>query len=360
MSERVEQLLQAGNEASARVRNLWITFLLFGTYLAIAIGGTTHRQMLLESPIVLPILGAELPLVDFYRIAPGLFLVFHFYMLVQLYLLADKLRKFDAALRYPFVLKDAQKDLRTRTDNFLITQLLVGRQRVLLVRMFIWLAAWLTMVVAPVVLLLAFQIRFLAYHDVLTTWIQRAFLIADILLVWLLWPAVTSREGGLGGAVVALFWKPWVGLYRTLYLTVESAAASYRSGNFWTYLKVGFSGYTSFRRTWNQFLHNLFGAILTIVASVGVIGFSILVATIPAEPIERWLLHHEGPDERRDDWWISQPYMLAEVDIETMRSCLIVDESIGWRWNWWAIGKRSNSDQEDDIAVDYPCVKLGT
>ena len=39
MSNRVEQLLQTSNESSARVRNLWIAFLLFGTYLAIAIGG---------------------------------------------------------------------------------------------------------------------------------------------------------------------------------------------------------------------------------------------------------------------------------------------------------------------------------
>src|SRR6056297_1234783 len=174
MTERIEQLLQAGNETSARVRNLWITFLLFGTYLAIAIGSTTHRQMLLEAPIVLPILGAELPLVHFYQLAPILFLVFHFYLMVQLYLLAQKLHLLEDGITGPAVPKGARGDLRARTDNFLITQLLVGKAGGVLPRLFIRWAAWLTMIFAPVVLLLAFQVRFLPYHGVFTTWLHRA------------------------------------------------------------------------------------------------------------------------------------------------------------------------------------------
>jgi len=205
MSNRVEQLLQTSNESSARVRNLWIAFLLFGTYLAIAIGGTTHRQMLLEAPLVLPVLNTGLPLLDFYRIAPGLLLIYHFYMLVQLYLLSTKLMAFDQALVYPPVTQGARDDLRLRADNFLITQMLVGRRHAPLVRAFVWLVAWLTMAAAPIVLFLAFQIRFLPYHDVTTTWMYRGFLIADLLLLWVVWPAVSSKDGRLGWILASAF-----------------------------------------------------------------------------------------------------------------------------------------------------------
>ena len=358
MSERVEQLLQAGNEASARVRNLWITFLLFGTYLAIAIGGTTHRQMLLDERLELPVLDTSLPLLDFYRIAPGLFLIFHFYLLVQLYLLANKLREFDSALIYPFVLEPAQKDLRTRTDNFLITQLLVGRQRVWLVCAFVWLAAVLTMVVAPVVLLLAFQIRFLPYHDVTTTWIQRSYLIADVALVWLLWPAIASKSGRFGGVVAGLFLTPLTGLWDVIRNMAGRLFGHLSERDYRAYVATAFAARSSFQNLINRLLWNLVSAVFVVILSAGTIGFSLLVATIPAEEIERWLLNHTLPEDKDEKngeprWWLAPPG-LGAVTEEQMVACLsrparknaeavaAWNNEDGWRWNWWAHGSHDN------------------
>lgn len=316
MTERVEQLLRAGNEASARVRNLWITFLLFGTYLAIAIGGTTHRQMLLEAPLILPVLNAGLPLVDFYRIAPGLFLVFHFYMLVQLYLLSSKLRAFDEALVYPPVTKGAEADLRLRADNFLVTQMLVGRQKVWLVRLFVWLTAWLTMAAAPIVLFLAFQIRFLPYHDVTTTWIHRLCLIADVLLLWLIWPAISSREGRLGGSLRALFWEKPKALFGIYNRHDDEAQEAKKAGYFWRSLRISVVGHLLFQRAGFGLFGSLIGAAVITVASVGVISFSIFVATIPAEEVERWVLNHPlkvviDGKEVEEEWRLASPEFAA-------------------------------------------------
>ncbi|MGA8158927.1 MAG: hypothetical protein WB822_22510, partial [Rhodoplanes sp.] len=60
-------------------RNVWVLFLSFGTYLAIAVGSVTHHQLLVEKPIRLPLLNVELPLVAFFLVAPLLFLIFHIY-----------------------------------------------------------------------------------------------------------------------------------------------------------------------------------------------------------------------------------------------------------------------------------------
>src|SRR6478752_2733427 len=96
--EPIPDLLKAVNEASGKAFALWITFLTVGTYLAISIGTTTHLQLLLAGPVQLPLLGVGMPLFAFYGFTPPLFVVLHLYVLMQLYLLARLLRRFDGHL----------------------------------------------------------------------------------------------------------------------------------------------------------------------------------------------------------------------------------------------------------------------
>ncbi len=95
---RLNRLQDAANAASGDARNVYITFLLFGLYLAIIFGSTTHEQLLRESPVTLPLLGVGLPLFGFYWIAPALFVLLHLNLLLQFYLLSGKLHRLDDAL----------------------------------------------------------------------------------------------------------------------------------------------------------------------------------------------------------------------------------------------------------------------
>jgi uncharacterized protein YjbI with pentapeptide repeats len=52
--------------------------------------------------------------------------------------------------------------------------------------------AWVTLVIAPVSLLLLIQIEFLPYHSTRITWSHRIWLLADLGLIWLLWRRVLS------------------------------------------------------------------------------------------------------------------------------------------------------------------------
>ena len=57
--------------------------------------------------------------------------------------------------------------------------------------------AWVTLVVAPVLLLLLMQIQFLPFHNSFITWAQRVALLADLVLLWWLWRRILSgREPG--------------------------------------------------------------------------------------------------------------------------------------------------------------------
>jgi len=53
----IEELLQAADSASRLAQNTWITYILFGAYLSVAVGATTPEQLLLEVPITLPLMG---------------------------------------------------------------------------------------------------------------------------------------------------------------------------------------------------------------------------------------------------------------------------------------------------------------
>lgn len=49
-----ERVRKALDDAATMARNLWLGFLTFGTYLVIAVGSVTHRDLFLEKPISFP------------------------------------------------------------------------------------------------------------------------------------------------------------------------------------------------------------------------------------------------------------------------------------------------------------------
>lgn len=185
--EPIPDLLKAVNEASGKAFALWITFLTVGTYLAISIG-TTHLQLLLAGPVKLPLLDVDMPLFAFYGFAPPLFVVLHLYVLMQLYLLTRLLRLFDDKLQDAKMRSDDRRVVRGQLDKFVFTQFLIGALQDGIVRLFLRAVVLLSFVVGPVFLLLAFQLRFLPYHNVPVTYVHRVTLLLDLVLLVLLWP----------------------------------------------------------------------------------------------------------------------------------------------------------------------------
>jgi uncharacterized membrane protein len=153
----LDRLQEAVNAASGHARNVYVTFLLFGLYLAIIFGSTTHEQLLRESPVTLPLLNVGLPLFGFYWIAPALFVLLHLNLLLQLYLLSGKLHRLDEVLGDAVKQKSLNvkraSERRAQLYPFPFSQMLSG-QHGRLMRFLLWLVVWLTVLVLPVLLLL--------------------------------------------------------------------------------------------------------------------------------------------------------------------------------------------------------------
>lgn len=179
-------LLEAVNDSSDTAHSAWIIFLALMTYLMVAVAGVTHRDLLLETPVSLPILQVSIQLAQFFQFAPVILVLLHLGVVSQLVLLARKTLEFDHAIRLLEPSDRRTHPLRLELHNFFFVQAIAGPERSNVMSGFLHAMSWLTLVVLPVVLILYIQAVFLPYHDISITWGHRLALVCDIAMLVLI------------------------------------------------------------------------------------------------------------------------------------------------------------------------------
>ncbi len=187
----------AVNSAASGVSGLWLSFLTFMAYLTMAVGSVSHEMLLLAKPIKLPVLNVELPLVAFFWIAPIFFVLFHFYLLLQISILVRKVASYNQCLVSAMPSEIDQERRRKRLDSFIVIQFLFGaeEERAGTTSKLLRGVSFITLVLAPILLLLQFQVSFLPYHASWVTWAHRITILVDLRLTWIFWTAICF-EGG--------------------------------------------------------------------------------------------------------------------------------------------------------------------
>jgi uncharacterized protein YjbI with pentapeptide repeats len=185
----IAELQKALNDAAGKASVLWTTFVIFQLYLAIAFGSVTHRDLFLETPIKLPLLNVDLPLVGFFAVAPTLLVILHFYVFLQLLGLTTKAKDYNTLLVNEFPVAADRQYLRQRLDAFPILQFLAGPrdQRTGFRGLSLRLIAWITLVGMPLLILLQGQVTFLPYHRAWIVWLQRIIVLIDLVVIWYFW-----------------------------------------------------------------------------------------------------------------------------------------------------------------------------
>ena len=187
-------LLEAVNASSDTVNTGWLIFLAIMAYVLIAVAGVTHKDILLETPVALPIMQVSIQLRQFFTFAPIVIVLFHLGVVAQLVLLARKTIEFDHAVRLLELSDKRTHPLRLELHNFFFVQAIAGPHRSRVVSAFLHGMSWLTTVIIPVVLLLYIQVAFLPYHDVTTTWVHRIALVVDLGVLLLIGTFLLSTE----------------------------------------------------------------------------------------------------------------------------------------------------------------------
>ncbi len=190
------------NGASDGVRTLWLGFLAFMTFLALAVFGTTHEDLFLETPLALPPpVSVEINLWGFYFIAPLILVVIHGYLLLKLLFLKYVYDDFEAQVRKDIGLRIDRVQARKHLNITLFTRVLMSlggfisdaplngaewRRRYTVRVATLFLAV--TVIVLPLSALLFIWIRFLPYqYEAATLWHRVLFAIDMIAIVWAVW-----------------------------------------------------------------------------------------------------------------------------------------------------------------------------
>jgi uncharacterized protein YjbI with pentapeptide repeats len=250
-AQRLSALEKAVNDSAGKAALLWTSFITLGTYLLIATGSVTHRNLFLNSAIKLPVLGVELPVTGYFLVAPVIFLIFHFYLLLHLQGLSEKVLDYNLVLHETMKTSVDRRRARWRLDDFPFLQFLAGvrERRTGLAGKLQMLISWITIVLFPVVVLLQLQIAFLPYHSSAVTWLHRACLIVDLGLIWFFWHAfrrhseitklrrVTVAAIEAAGTLLVLIFSlalatfPGETMYRNVVATLVDAVVSFAFGD---------------------------------------------------------------------------------------------------------------------------------
>ncbi|WP_165498144.1 pentapeptide repeat-containing protein [Siculibacillus lacustris] len=208
-TEDLEGLLGSVNRSAERLQTLWFSFIGLTLYVIITALTTTHMNLLLNEAQVLPILSMTVPLLPFYVIAPLFYVVIHFYVLLMLTLLAGSAKVFEDALRRAIPIESERETFRARIENALFLQLLVGAapERNGVKGRLLAAMALITIAVAPVLTLIALQTQFLPYHHFAITWLHRALVGLDLVLVLVMWRAYRVRWGALPPPGPITLWR---------------------------------------------------------------------------------------------------------------------------------------------------------
>lgn len=113
----LEALRSAVVDAAGVGAGLWLSYLFVFFYLAIAVGGVTHRDLFFENPVKLPFLSVDLPLIGFFVLGPALFLIIHCYLLLHFVLLAGKVGAFHKELQAQIADDDTRARLRRQLPS---------------------------------------------------------------------------------------------------------------------------------------------------------------------------------------------------------------------------------------------------
>jgi uncharacterized protein YjbI with pentapeptide repeats len=245
-------LLEAVNSASDTVNTAWLILLGVMSYLLITTAGITHKDMLLNNEIPLPILQVKIDLGRFFFFAPIILVLFHSGVVSNLVLLARKALEFDSAIRLLEATDKRTHPLRLELDNYFFVQAIAGPERSRVMSVFLHGMSWLTIVLLPVLILLYIQVVFLPYHDITITTAHRVALLIDVAML----------------------------------LSIGTFLA--RSENHF---------FTALHRMIRQHMPT---AIMTGVSLALVLLFSIFVATIPGEPLDRMTDTVRGKTSRLD------------------------------------------------------------
>lgn len=178
--ESEADLQTAINQSAGHLRGLWIGYISLAAYLVVTALTVTHRDLFLELPIELPILGIKLSLYGFFITSPIVFIGLYLYFIFHLRILYAQVVKYQKICS-----NDVEFKKRFLFDPFVFIQYWVGHARDRKSRIMFWLIDFCSIVFLPFIVLLFLLLCALPYHDSFITYSHRIMMLITLFLIFL-------------------------------------------------------------------------------------------------------------------------------------------------------------------------------
>ncbi len=224
---RLRSLADSINDTARTARTSLSLFLIVALYLFLTLLSSTDENLLRNSLVELPQVGAGISLKNSYIFAPLIFLYLHAQLLFQLTVLAGKVQTFEVALKEEFpdtVAPNMQEKVEAKRKecwNWLSAFTLVQRLRLppgKLSKVFVWLGVE----AIPVVLLFVLDLSFVRYQSGWITWEHHIIFLLDLVL--LAWFNCRVFDGWF-----RVFWKKLISCFQTLYAWIAKGEGQRRT-----------------------------------------------------------------------------------------------------------------------------------
>ena len=150
LSGEAQGFLDEANGASDPASSAWFAFLALLTYLLVTIAGVSHKALLLDIPVQLPIVvNIDIPLHSFFQYAPALLLLVYLSLLIQHVILARKYRKFKEAIAPYEMETGTEHPARDRVHSYVFSQILVGPRPDRITNVVMQLIVYVTFTILP-------------------------------------------------------------------------------------------------------------------------------------------------------------------------------------------------------------------
>ena len=184
--------LEAANDTARNFRAVYVAYLVIAFYILVIISSTDDELLFRAGNVQMPIINTSVPVVWFFIVAPGILLLLHLNLLMQAVFLSTKVHRYTSRF--------AKENIHTRGLLFpapLAHLLAAGEQR-RAVQWIVRIVVFFSLVLLPPGILIYAEIHFLTYQSEPITWLHRAAILLDIILLWCLWPHIITSpdEGG--------------------------------------------------------------------------------------------------------------------------------------------------------------------
>ncbi len=196
--QRLRTLADSVNETARMARTTLSILLLVTLYLALTLGASTDENLFRNGQVVLPQVGAGLPVVQSYILAPLIFVCMHAHLLFIMSVLTRKVRTFEGAVKEDLsatknlhIRATKRREYRDWLSSFVFVQRLLKDVRVSWV---LRILSWLAISAIPLALLFVIDLSFVRYQSHAITWGHHIIFVFDLVLVTLFHWQVSGKR----------------------------------------------------------------------------------------------------------------------------------------------------------------------